>query len=553
MKRALALMAVVLAVLAVLRYAYDEEARGAADHFLVDYDVPARQPQNAATLPLVPSADLGADIIGDIALADAFGSVNLAGASPDLRARSLRAAERVGDELVAARNIALDALATRPGWATHWTILGELVYAEQSRSASDTRHPIPDFGLWETPLLTSIEYFPGNDAAIRFVSTTCLENWPDLSDAMRARAVTSFRQSLLDPGFARMAFPVLTEAVGVDRAISLLPQEGGALLAAFEALGRSGDITRAATLYQMWESAEWSDRLKDLRELERRAGMNDVERQRELAAEWLGRHSPADFDTPAGREQELRVLQLAMNDRTGSWQSDPRAAAVRFFLNRRIHPGSGGTRGIETAPGGAIIATVVNSLSGVPEPIRARARLLGGDVEGAQAIFERSDSAGSFEWTPFLLDMASYRMAQNSLDAARAAIDALAMAARNECDAVVLRRKLAALDGSTENAPIPVTLSLPQEAWSSTGSLSLCLDPEAATMRDLTATVDAASPVLVSWGWNDGRHGILQLDAGKTTVRISIAGHGGRQVFFIRPLTGTPITPGAAVVESVSR
>jgi hypothetical protein len=548
MRRAFTGMAVALAILAYLRYAYDQEARRAGNRFLADFDVPARHHADAATLPLVPSADLGADVVGDIALADAFRSVNLADASPDLRERSLRATGRVSDELVAARDIALDALATRPGWAQHWTVLGELVYAAQRRGTEAN-----DFRLWESPLLTSIDYFPGNDAAETFVSTAYLENWPDLTDAMRARAVVGFRRSLLDPGFASMAFPVLVEALGVDHAISLLPQEGVTLRAAFEAMARGGDITRATTIYQMWESAEWSDRVKDLRELELRAGMNDVERQRELAASWLGRHSPIDFDTPAGREQELRVLQLAVNDRIGAWQSDPRATVVRFFLNRRMHPGTAARHGIETAQGGAILATVVNSLSGVPEPIRARARLLGGDVEGAKTIFERSDSAGSFEWTPFLLDLASYRMDQNSLDAARAEIDALALTARNECDAVVLRRRLAALDGSTENAPIPITMSLPASAWSSTGSLSLCFDSEAATVRDLAVTIDAASPVLVAWGWNDGRHGILQLDAGKTTVRVSTTGRAGRQVFFIRSLTGTSITPGAAVIEAASK
>ncbi len=508
------------------------------------FDVPARHPDEAATLPLVPAADLGAEMVGDIALADALGSVHLADVSPEIRLRALRATERVGDELTAARDITLDALATRPGWAEHWSVLGEVVYAAQRRSGG-----AQDFRLWEDPLRTSIDYFPGNDAAGTFLSTAYLENWPELPDAMRARAVAGFGQSLHDPGFASMAFPVLIEAVGVDRAISLLPQEGVTLRACFEALARGGDITRAATLYQMWESAEWSDRVKDLRELEHRAAMRDVERQRELASDWLSRHSPVDFDTPAGREQELRVLQLAVNDRIGPWQSDPRATVVRFFLNRRIHPGNAGSRGIETAPGGAILSGVVSSLTGVPDPIRARARLLGGDVEGAQSILERSDSAGSFEWTSFLLDLASYRMAQNSLDAARAALEALALAARNECDAVILRRRLAVLDGSTENAPVPVTRSMPPAAWSSTGSLSLCLDPESTSVHNLTTTVSAAAPLLVSWGWNDGRRGILQLDAGKTTIRVGIAGHSGRQVFFIRSLTGTAVTPGAAAIE----
>src|ERR1700686_4611768 len=129
MRRALAAAAVALAVLATVRYEGDRTARRPANQFLTDFDVPFRHPDAAATLPLVPVADLGADIVGDITLSDAFGSVHLADATPEQRVHAPRATERVGDELVGARDIPLDALATRPGWAEHWTVLGQLVYA----------------------------------------------------------------------------------------------------------------------------------------------------------------------------------------------------------------------------------------------------------------------------------------------------------------------------------------------------------------------------------------------------------------------------------------
>jgi hypothetical protein len=544
MKRIVALVAAVLAIASVTRYEGDRSARNASMHFLSDFDVALRHPEIAATIPLVPAADLGAEVIGDVTLADSLGSVNLADATPELRGRWLRAIERVPDELTRARAITLDALATRPGWPEHWAVLGEIEYASQRRVGGAS-----DFRRWEEPLRTSLAYFPGSDAASTFLSTAYLENWPSLTDAMRSRAVSGFRRALLDPGFASMAFPVLIEAVGIDHAITLLPQDPATLRAAFDALAKGGDITRAAAVYQMWESSEWRARVEELHEIESRARMSDVERQRELAQNWLARHSPADFDSPAGRDQELRVLQLAVNDRIGPWQSDPRASVVRFFLNRRIVPGSSGARGIETAAGGAVVSSVVSSLSGVPEPIRARARLLGGDVEGAQSIFERSDSAGSFEWTPFLLDLASYRMAQNSLDTARAALEALAPAARGECDSVVVHRRLAALDGSSAGTAIPASTALPPTAWSSNGSLSLCIDPDAATIHQLVTAVEAPRPVLVAWGWNDGRQGILQLDAGRTVVRVATTGRAGRQTFFIRSLTGARITPGPATLE----
>jgi hypothetical protein len=548
MNRVIALIAAGLAVLSVVRYQNDRLERRKTAQFLVDFDVPARQPATAATLPLVPSATLGAQVIADVALTDAFGTVNLAEASPDLRRRWLRALERVDDELVAARGIALDALAARPGWPDHWTILGELVYASHRRTPQ-----ADDLLFWEGPLRRALDYFPGDDSVWTFVSTAYLENWPELPDAVRARAEPTFRQALLDPGFAAMAFPVLIEALGADQAIGLLPEEPATLLSAFEAMAKGTDMGRASTLYYRWEAAELAARRSDLGDLEERARLGDVERQRELAAYWLSRHPATDFDTPAARAQTLRVLQLAVNDRIGMWQGDLRAGAVRFLLNRRITPATPGAHGIETAPGGGVIAAVVNSLAGVPEPIRARARLLGGDVEGAQAIFERSDSAGAFEWTPYLLDLAAYRMSQSSFDSAHAAIEALAPAARSECDPLLVRRKLAAVNGSPDTLPVPAVTSLPATAWSSGGALSLCVDPDAGAVQQLTTVVDSPAPTLVAWGWNDGRHGVLQLDTGRVNVHISFSGRAGRQTFFIRSLTGAHLTLGATSISTPGR
>ena len=86
MKRLVVVAALLLALAAVARYELDQRARAAGAQFLAAFDVAARRPDDAATLPLVPSADLGAEVIADIALRDTFGTVRLADASPDLHA-----------------------------------------------------------------------------------------------------------------------------------------------------------------------------------------------------------------------------------------------------------------------------------------------------------------------------------------------------------------------------------------------------------------------------------------------------------------------------------
>ncbi|HJW95615.1 MAG TPA: hypothetical protein VJ901_18510, partial [Thermoanaerobaculia bacterium] len=380
MKRLLAIAAIALAIASVARYRSDRDLRAAAEKFLIDFDVADRRPEIASTLPLVPAADLGANVVADIALSDAFGTVHLTDVTPELREKWLRAVERLGSELDAARDITLDALATRPGWPQHWTTLGELVYASQRRAPGAT-----DARLWQEPLRIGIGMFPGDDAATTFASNAYLESWPALTDAARAHATKGFARALLDPAFASRGLPLLVATIGPDETVAMLPPVAETLRSAFDSFAKSGDIAHAAGIYHRWESAEWTSRAADLRELEERAQLNDVEKQRELAQSWLARHRPNEFDTPRGREQVLRVLQLAVNDRVGSWQSDVRGAAIRFLLNRRMTPSNAHGHGIETAPGGAIVATVVASMTGVPEPIRARARLFGGDVEGAQS------------------------------------------------------------------------------------------------------------------------------------------------------------------------
>ena len=539
MKRLLAVVAIALAIASIARYENDRHARAAAEQFLIDFDVAERRPEIASTLPLVPAADLGADVVADIALSDAFGTVHLADVSPDLREKWLRAMERLPLELDAARDITLDALATRPGWPRHWTALGELVYTSQRRSfgAADARR-------WQEPLRIGIGMFPGDDEATTFASTAYLESWPELTDAARARGTQGFRRALLDPGFSSRSFPLLVAAVGADEAIAMLPSVPETLRSAFDSFAHGGDVAHAAAIHQRWETAEWASRVADLRELEERANLNDVEKQREVAQSWLARHRPGDFDSPAGREQVLRVLQLAVNDRVGTWQGDARGPAIRYLLNRRMTPGAPGRRGIETAPGGAIVAMVVASMTGVPEPIRARAHLLGGDIEGAQAIFERSDSAGSFEWTPFLLDLAEYRLSQGASDAVHAALEALSPAAQKECDVLAVRRKLSQLEGALPPiAPAPAP-TLPATAWSTTGVLSICIDKPG----ELTTTIETQTPALITWGWNEGHHGTLYLNPGRTNVHVSFGDRTGRQAFFIRTLAGGPVTLGATTL-----
>ena len=61
----------------------------------------------------------------------------------------------------------------------------------------------------------------------------------------------------------------------------------------------------------------------------------------------------------------------------------------------------------------------------------------------------------------------------------------------------------------------------------------------------LAATIEAASPALVSWGWNEGRNGTAYVQQGRSTLSVPVTGRSGRNNFFIRSLAGGAITLGA--------
>ena len=317
----LALVCIALAAASIGRYRADEEGRLPAAAFLQTFDVTLRRPAEAETLPLVPQADLTANLVAAVALDDALGTVDLREVTPDVRQRWLRAAERVDDELAAAQAMTVEALAVRPGWPVHWAMLGKLAFAIQRRqhfaaSAHDAR-------LWQMPLAAALRHAPGDDGSAAFLSAATLETWPDRTPQERAAAASLFRRALLDGGFALGAFPQVIGAMGRERAVELLPDKAITLRAAFAALAGGDDVQVSELLYRRWEATEWWERQSGLQEIEERARLNDVERLRNLTLDWMQQHPPSDFDTAPGRAQTLRVLQLAVNDRIGPWRSDP--------------------------------------------------------------------------------------------------------------------------------------------------------------------------------------------------------------------------------------
>jgi hypothetical protein len=548
LSRVLAAVALFLAAASLSLYLSDQRQRAPGETFLRSFDVPARRPAEAATLALLPAADLAANVVGDIAMSDALGVVQLDQSSPEQRERWLRAAMKIDDELLAARDIQLDAAAARPGWAMHWSLLGRLTYTWQRRHPLETR--ADEMRQWLEPLRFAARYGAGNQGTATALASALLERWPEIPADARKEARPVFSAALADAEFATAALPIVIEAVGRDEALSLLPDEPRTLRAAFTALAARDDFPAAVAMYRLWESAEWRARTRDLEALEERLRLRDADALRRMTFDWMQAHPAPDFDSPGGRKQVIRVLQLTMNDREGLWQRDVRASVLRFLLDHRMRPGRSSGSGIETVPGGSAAGEAMSALDAVPDPIRARARLLAGDVFGAESLLQRSDSAGSLEWTPFLVDLARFRLLQNMPDSAQAALDNLAPLARNECEVTLVRRELDALRGmAAQQEQAAGSAQLPPTAWSQDGQLSLCIDPATARTSYLTTTLEAPAPALIMYGWNGGRRATVEVPRGRTRLTVPLADLWGRNAFFVKTLAGGPVKPANAELE----
>jgi len=549
-RTAIATAAFALSVVSVARYVRDRADRRSAEEFLKRFDVAARRPADAATVPLAPSADLAANVVADIALSDAHGTHRLDGVSPELRARWLRAMEAIDDELLAARAVTLDAIARRPGWAAHWSMLGMLVYTWQRRQPM-----LPsaiDVPQWFEPLRLGLQLSPGDGPSATALATAVLEQWPSMPAGIRGQTSPIFSRALIDDQFASAAFPIVIQAIGRHEALALLPGEPRTLHAASASLAEQGDVAGAIAIYRKWEIAEWRSRAIDLERLEERARLHDVESLRNMSIDWMTTHSATDFDTPVSYDQLVRVLQLTINDRKGSWRTDPRASVLRFLLNHRMTAGRPARTGIETVPGGTAVGNAMSALADVPDPIRARARLLAGDLFGAESLLHRSDSAGSFEWTPFLVDLARFRLTLNMPDAARRALDSLAPAAQNECEALLAGMEIDRTSGTEATDGPARTLrvaELPDESWHDAEVISLCIDPEGSSRSYLVTTIEADALSLVSYGWNEGRRASVVVPAGRFRLTVPLAGRWGRNLFFVRTIIGGPARPVTSTIE----
>ena len=532
LRRAAAAGAIALALLAVLHYRRDDRLRRDAEQFMHRFGLDARRPLDAQSMLLEPSGDLACDVAADAALRDAGKNPPSAGAGSS-------------EQLNAAQELMLDAIARRPGSVQHLLLLGQIAHARGKLAGgpappfSRVRSGRPD--LWAKPLRVAAAAAPGADAVWEALGSSSLASWSGLTEEQRSEVPAVLERAFANPDFVLREFSRAVAVLGSSQTVRLLPEIAKPLRVALLAVLRGGDVRTAGLLLPRADKAERKQRSEELRKIEERRRLGDLDGMRAGCLMWMSEHRIEDFGDPRGRAQVARLLDLWPDDRIGDWSTDPRADLIGFFLDHSV--GEGG----EVRP--EAIARAVAALTGVPTPVRARAKLLTGEITAAEDL-AGADVTGSAGWSSFFVSLARFHRSRGSYLEARLALERLAPEAREECDAALERREIArAMKDKDELDAVrrSIVLRAPSDLqpwWSNGTALSLCLDPEQAAGGWLDIELVADAPAFAAFGWDGGRLGSLVVE--KTgAVSIPLSGLVGRRIFWVRTLAGGPVRPSA--------
>jgi len=524
-----------MAVLSVVVYRRDQTKRKEIEKAFAPFGFAIRRPEILESAGYAATWHDVVELYGDAVVDDALGTVKWKDLTPDAREAWMKALASLDDELEVARRYELEAIAARPGWAFHKLILGQLVYIQKRRKVPDELMTNPE--EWMEPLRKAYEQAPGSDMVATWRASAYLEVWMRLNPAQQAEGREIVKRAFLDDDFPRRAFVPAAQVMGPDEAAKLLPETVRALSSAFDTLRVAGGaVDTLWVLEGRLRKAETHDRVERLAELEKRHAKRDDAGTQTRCVEWASLYPIRRDDRPPARRQAARVLELWPDTGSGAWRSDPRGDMARFFLDGRT----------EDIPGEAL-GRAVSVLANVPEPIQARARLLANDRVSFDSLVRRSESVGSFEWTPALVELARFELKAGRGDEAAQAIKQIAPRARTECEVLLVRRPVARLQGrAAEVAEVEAALASQRKStftkddWSANGNLSLCIDPEAEKDSKLVLELKTDGPAIFDYGWDEGRLESRYANS-VTRLEVPLGGVAGRRAFGLRTVAGPKV------------
>lgn len=541
---ALAAATAALLSLSVLHQLHDVRGREAVERFFTTFTLDARRPELVATARVEASADLAKQVAVRAATLDVAGRTQLERLTPELRELWMRSVRELPEEVAAARELALEAVAARPGWAFHALALAELVLADEWREPAEERVA----ARWLAPVRLAAAWAPVLPSAYAVWGAAALERWPLLGEAERGEARAALERALQDDEFRRLALGAVVGVLGIEEGLALVPETPAALAVARQVLAPKATFEERVALERRWRAAEREERGRRAAEIAASLAAERGDRATVAAYEFLQRHPVDYFDDVAGREQARTVLRAVGDGRSGLWRTDARGRLVRWFL---AHPPRIGA--------GDDLLRAARGLAGVPDGVRALLHLYADDDFGWRRIVSQTETTGSSEWTPFYVELMRRELADGSPAEAETALSKVSRFDREQCDVLLARRSVAraaqrGLDLAELSALWPAAFPtlLDVAAWPAKGegNLPVCIDPEWGDKALLVLTVRADEPTLVWWGWDGGQEDVARLEVGQTELSFPLAGLHGLRTFSLGPVVGAGVRPVGARIDA---
>ena len=545
-RRTLAAAAGLLLALACAHQLSEARGRASVERFFSGFTLDVRRPEMLATARVEVAADLAKQVAVRAATLDVAGQAPLAHLSPELRETWLRSVRELPEEVAAARALALEALEVRPAWAFHALALAGLVLADEWRTPAAERR----VEKWLAPVRLAADWAPALPAPFTTWGGAAVRRWPLLAEADRRAALPVLRRALEEEGFRASSLAAVLRALGTADGLALVPDSPGALAAARRVLGDGAPFEDVAAVEARWRKAEREERRRRAAQVSEALAAGRADRAVDAARELVRLHPLDLFDDAEGREQARLVAEAIGDGRPGSWPTDVRANVVLWLLANPLRRG-----------GALDVRRAVRGLTGVPDGVLALLHLLAGDEAGWRGVERSSDTRGSSEWTPFLLERARRELRAGSVAGAE---EALAEASRFDlggCEALLVRRDVArARRRDAEAAALEEELAagraraldLSRRPASEATALTFCVDP-AREAESLRLVLAAEGPALLAWGWDGGREDVLRIERrGESDLVVPLSGLGGARTFAVGTVAGAAVRPVRARIETAA-
>jgi hypothetical protein len=313
-------------------------------------------------------------------------------------------AARVGERLELAEQLAVAAARQRPAAWQSPMLVGAARYLNWARRG-DPRL-ITERPAWEDPLLRAVAAAPREVEPLRLLGATRLELWPVLNGADRDAAREVLRRAFEDETTSRLFLPTWLRVAGsTEQALAILPNRSETWEVVARTLASARDWSAYIEIYRHKERLRRREIEAQAKEIGERLQGGDTATARRLAAGVIG-GAPLDAE---GAALVTRVVGLLPPAALSSGRAGE--AWVRWAGQRAV-------RGQQGLPN-SVVARLLGWAGEVPDAELALARLVAGDLAGAELLERRSEDTNREVWGPYFIAKARWLQAMGDTAGAR--------------------------------------------------------------------------------------------------------------------------------------